>query len=149
MPKGSTTQRIIGETQNASFEDRGTALREQRSTNNPLATSESWDVSLLLLKRLLRPTVCVSLSSPFSCSLLSSAGFGHLGSRGAEHTQRGAGWFPAAACGQSLSGGVWRTKVRPHTCLCTQTDALMISFSSSSSFHFFIIISPSFLNFLL
>lgn len=63
MPKGSTTQRIIGETQNASFEDRGTALREQRSTNNPLATSESWDVSLLLLKRLLRPTVCLSLSS--------------------------------------------------------------------------------------
>lgn len=90
-----------------------------------------------------------SVSSPviyppdiFSCSLLSSAGFSHLGSRGAEHSWCGASWFPAAASGQSLSSGVWRTKVRPGT--HSHTGRLIPSFSSSSSFHSFIVIFPQF-----
>lgn len=47
--------------------------------------------------------------------LSSSAGVGHLGGGGAEHSERGAGGLPDAACGQSLSRGVWRTKVGTHT----------------------------------
>lgn len=44
-----------------------------------------------------------------------SARVGHLGGCGAEHTQCRAGRLPDAPCGQSLSGGVWRTKVGTHT----------------------------------
>ncbi|MEQ2190464.1 hypothetical protein XENOCAPTIV_020629 [Xenoophorus captivus] len=69
------------------------------------------------------------------------SGFGHPGSRGAEHAQRGAGGFPAAACGQSVGGGVRRTKVRTYT--FSLSPPLHRTFTPSSPLHLPLISSCS------
>lgn len=75
-----------------------------------------WRCMLTWIRKILIPPVPVNalLSSP-------PAGFGHLRGRGAEHTECGTGRLPAAACGQSIGGGVWRTKVSTCTHLNSNT----------------------------